>query len=84
MHLAGGGFASTARLAKSSPDMWVPIFTENREAIIDVLDEYIENVILFKHAIKSANADVVRTLITQANRVRGVLEEKEKKSKNKR
>ena len=64
--------------------MWVPIFTENREAIIDVLDEYIENVILFKHAIKSANADVVRTLITQANRVRGVLEEKEKKSKNKR
>lgn len=84
MHLAGGGFASTARLAKSSPDMWVPIFTENREAIIDVLDEYIENVILFKHAIKSANADVVRTLISQANRVRGVLEEKEKKSKNKR
>ena len=77
-NLAAGGFASTARLAKSSADMWVPIFTENKDAVIDVLDEYIENLILFKHAIKSSNADVVRTLITQANKVKEVLDKKDK------
>ncbi|MDD4819988.1 MAG: prephenate dehydrogenase [Flavobacteriales bacterium] len=77
-NLAAGGFASTARLAKSSADMWVPIFTENKDAVVDVLDEYIENLILFKHAIKSSNADVVRTLITQANKVREVLDRNKK------
>lgn len=77
-NLAAGGFDSTARLAKSNADMWEPIFLENRQAILEVIDEYIENMILFKHAIKSANAEVVRTLIRQANKVREVLD-KEKK-----
>ena len=77
-NLAAGGFSSTARLAKSSAAMWEPIFLENREAILDVIDEYIENMILFKHAIKSANGEVVRTLIRQANKVREVLEREKK------
>lgn len=80
--LAAGGFDSTARLAKSSASMWEPIFLENRAAIIDVLDEYIENIILFKHAIKSGNGQVIRTLIGQANKVREVLD-KDKKNKGK-
>lgn len=80
--LAAGGFDSTARLAKSSASMWEPIFLENRTAIIDVLDEYIENIILFKHAIKSGNGQVIRTLIGQANKVREVLD-KDKKNKEK-
>ena len=62
--------------------MWEPIFLENRTAIIDVLDEYIENIILFKHAIKSGNGQVIRTLIGQANKVREVLD-KDKKNKEK-
>ena len=76
-NLAAGGFDSTARLAKSGASMWEPIFLENREAVLDVIDEYIENMILFKHAIKSANGEVIRTLITQANKVREVLDKKD-------
>lgn len=39
--LASSGFASTVRLAKSSPDMWTPIFRQNRDNVLDVLDEHI-------------------------------------------
>ncbi len=78
-NLAAGGFDSTARLAKSSASMWEPIFLENRDAVLDVIDEYIENMILFKHAIKSANGEVIRTLIGQANKVREVLDKQQKK-----
>lgn len=77
-NLAAGGFDSTARLAKSSAEMWEPIFLENRQAILDVIDEYIENIILFKHAIKSGNGEVIRTLIRQANKVREVLDKGKK------
>ena len=40
--LAGGGFESTVRLAKSSSETWAPIFLENSKYIIEVLDNYIE------------------------------------------
>ena len=46
--------------------------------ILDVIDEYIENIILFKHAIKSGNGEVIRTLIRQANKVREVLDKGKK------
>lgn len=78
--LAAGGFDSTARLAKSGAEMWEPIFLQNKDAVLDVIDEYIENMILFKHAIKSQNGEVIRTLIRQANKVREVLD-KNKKTK---
>jgi prephenate dehydrogenase len=71
--LASGGFRSTVRLAKSNKDTWGAIFTQNKEQILDVIDDYIENMILFKHAIKSNNTEVVKTLIKQANEVNKVI-----------
>ncbi len=46
--MAGSGFASTVRLAKSSPQTWTPIFLENKEPILQSLDEYIDNLNSFK------------------------------------
>ena len=46
--LASGGFDSTVRLAKSSPDMWVPIFRQNRDNVLDVLDEHINQLARFR------------------------------------
>ncbi len=46
--LAGGGFESTVRLAKSNPAMWVPIFMQNRENVLDVLNEHISQLRKFK------------------------------------
>ena len=68
--LASGGFRSTVRLAKST---WEAIFSQNKENVLEVMDDYIENMILFKHAIKSGNTEVVKTLIRQANEVKKVL-----------
>ena len=46
--MAGSGFASTVRLAKSSPAMWTPIFEQNKTNVIETLDEYISNLQQFK------------------------------------
>ena len=46
--LAGGGFESTVRLAKSNPAMWAPIFMQNRENVLDVLNEHISQLRKFK------------------------------------
>jgi prephenate dehydrogenase len=46
--LAGSGFESTVRLAKSSPEMWTPIFEQNKENVIEILDAYIKNLEHFK------------------------------------
>ncbi|MEN8138438.1 MAG: prephenate dehydrogenase [Bacteroidota bacterium] len=71
--LASGGFRSTVRLAKSNQHTWEAIFSQNKDNVLEVMDDYIENMILFKHAIKSGNTDVVKTLIKQANEVKKVL-----------
>ena len=73
--LASGGFESTVRLAKSNQNTWEAIFSANKDNVLEVMDDYIENMILFKHAIKSGNSEVVKTLIRQANEVKKVLKE---------
>jgi prephenate dehydrogenase len=73
MNLAGGGFASTVRLAKSSANMWVPVFEQNASCILEVLNTYIEKLNLFKHHIESNNREGMKTLITEANNIQKVL-----------
>ncbi|MEO0902707.1 MAG: prephenate dehydrogenase, partial [Bacteroidota bacterium] len=46
--MAGSGFESTVRLAKSSPDMWTPIFEQNKDNVVETLEEYIQNLEQFK------------------------------------
>jgi len=71
--LASGGFESTVRLAKSNYNTWGEIFTANKDNILEVIDDYIENMFLFKHAINSGNTEIIKTLIKQANEVKKVL-----------
>lgn len=71
--LASSGFASTVRLGKSSPDMWVPIFKENKENVLDVLNEHISQLRKFKSALEKENYDFLRELIVSANRIRKIL-----------
>ena len=71
--LASGGFSSTVRLAKSNADMWVPIFTQNRENLLHVMDTYIEKMQEFREAIDSFDEDKVRALIGEANRIKKII-----------
>ena len=66
--LAGGGFESTVRLAKSNPAMWVPIFMQNRENVLDVLNEHISQLRKFKACLEKENYEYLQELIENANK----------------
>jgi len=72
--LAGGGFESTVRLAKSSPAMWGPIFMQNRENVLDVLNEHIMQLRKFKSCLEKENYAYLMELMENANKIRRILE----------
>ncbi len=72
-HLASGGFNSTVRIAKSSADMWVPIFDDNKDNVMTVLNTYIENLQEFKRLLENDDIAGMNEYITKANRIRKVL-----------
>src|SRR5690606_7143 len=61
--LAGSGFESTVRLAKSSPDMWTPIFKQNRENVLEVLEEHIKQLKKLYDKIDSEDYEGLHKLI---------------------
>lgn len=71
--LAGSGFASTVRLAKSSPDMWAPIFEQNVEYLSQALLEYIMHLQRFHYHLMKKDTTEVHRIMTQANDIRRVL-----------
>ena len=71
--LASSGFSSTVRLAKSHPEMWVPIFKQNKENVLDVLNEHISQLRKFKSALEKDNDELLEELIRNANKIRGIL-----------
>jgi prephenate dehydrogenase len=72
--LASGGFQSTVRLAKSSPEMWSPIFWQNRDYIDEALEVYIHHLQEFRESLKNNNIKRLTELMVNANKIRGVLE----------
>ncbi len=72
--LASGGFNSTVRLAKSSPEMWAPIFWQNRDYMIEAVEVYIRHLKEFRDSLKHNDQELMLKLIESANRIRGILE----------
>jgi prephenate dehydrogenase len=73
LKLAAGGFESTVRLAKSNADTWAPIFLQNSEYIIEVLDNYLEKMNLFRKYIIEKNPEGLKELMNEANKIRKIL-----------
>ena len=71
--LASGGFESTVRLAKSNPSMWVPIFMENRDNVLDVLNEHISQLRKFKACLEKENYEYLKDLIEHANMIKRII-----------
>jgi prephenate dehydrogenase len=71
--MAGSGFASTVRLAKSSPEMWTPIFKQNKENVIETLEEYINNLIHFKDMMKQDDFDAIFNEMKNTNYIKDIL-----------
>lgn len=69
LNMAGSGFASTVRLAKSSPEMWNPIFQQNKKHVVNALDAYIERLVEFKNNIETDNYNKLHNMMTEANKI---------------
>lgn len=72
--LAGSGFASTVRLAKSSPDMWAPIFEQNAHFLSHALGEYIKHLQHFQECLQNKDTAQLYQMMAQANLIRPILE----------
>jgi prephenate dehydrogenase len=71
--LAGGGFASTVRLAKSAPATWVPIFRQNRENVLDVLDEHLHQLQKLRSLLAGEDYAGLTEQLEQANQIRKII-----------
>ena len=71
--LASGGFSSTVRLAKSNPDMWIPILSQNRDNVLRVMDTYIDKMQEFRKAIDEGDEARIRELILEANKIKKII-----------
>jgi prephenate dehydrogenase len=71
--MAGSGFASTVRLAKSSPAMWMPIFKQNKENVIETLDEYINNLKQFKELMEQDKFSEIYKEMESTNYIKQIL-----------
>ncbi len=71
--LAGSGFQSTVRLAKSSPDMWTPIFKQNRANVLEVLEEHIKQLQHIYDKIEQEDYDAVHKWIKKSNKIKRII-----------
>ena len=71
--LAGGGFDSAVRLAKSNPSMWAPIFLQNKDNILEVLTEHISQLEKFKKSLEQSDAENLVALMQHANEISRIL-----------
>jgi prephenate dehydrogenase len=72
--LASAGFESTVRLAKSNAAMWVPVLMQNRENVLDVLNEHLSQLRKFKACLEKENYEYLQELIENANKIRRIIE----------
>jgi prephenate dehydrogenase len=71
--MAGSGFESTVRLAKSSPAMWTPIFKQNRKQVVKTLEEYISNLSKFKELLEKEDYDAIYNEMQSVNKIKEIL-----------
>jgi prephenate dehydrogenase len=74
--MAGSGFESTVRLAKSSPAMWTPIFKQNKKQVVKSLEEYIANLSQFKDLLENENYEQIFYEMENTNRIKEILKGK--------
>jgi prephenate dehydrogenase len=72
--MASAGFESTVRLAKSNPEMWTPILMQNRENVLDVLNEHISQLRKFKSCLEKENWEYLNELMSNANQIRRIIQ----------
>jgi prephenate dehydrogenase len=73
LSIASAGFESTVRLAKSNGETWAPIFVENSQPILEVMDTYIDKMNEFRKMILEKDINGLKNLMEEANKIRKIL-----------
>lgn len=71
--MAGSGFESTVRLAKSSPAMWTPIFKQNKQQVLEGLEEYIANLTQFRDLLVKDDFNAIHDEMQSVNKIKEIL-----------
>ena len=79
--LAGSGFESTVRLAKSLPETWTPIFLQNKNNLVLAIEEYVSNLNDLKKIIKNNDGDKLSSILNDTNRIKEILSNKSENGK---
>ena len=75
MKYSAGGFRDFTRIAASDPTMWRDIFLANKEAVLDVLGRFTEDLQALSRAIRWDEGDKLHELFTRTREIRrGVIE----------
>lgn len=74
LDLAGSGFASTVRLAKSSPEMWTPIFLKNKAAVLESLDSYLNRIKEFRELLDQEDETGIKDYLAEGRAIRKILD----------
>ncbi len=72
--MAGGGFRSMSRIAKSSPTMWEDIFRQNKDNVLDSLEIFEKELSSLKKAIKQDDWDSVNTQLKEGRKLHDIFE----------
>ncbi len=73
LELAGSGFASTVRLAKSSPEMWTPIFMENKEMVLEAMDAFQSQLDQLKQYLKENDQTQIHRFLEEGRAIKRVI-----------
>lgn len=73
LELAGSGFASTVRLAKSSPDMWVPIFLDNKKEVLEAVDNYSTQIKKFKELLEADDYEGLTEFLNKGREIKRII-----------
>jgi len=79
---SAGGFRDFTRIAASSPVMWRDIFLANREAVLDTLQRFSEDLSLLQRAIRLGDGEVLFDLFSRTSAIRrGIVQQGQDTSK---
>ena len=73
LRFAAGGFRDFTRIAASDPTMWRDVFLNNREAVLEVLQRFQEDLFYLQRAIRWGEADKLFDLFTRTREIRRAL-----------
>jgi cyclohexadieny/prephenate dehydrogenase len=67
---SAGGFRDFTRIAASDPVMWRDVFLNNREAVLELLGRFTEDLVALQRAIRWSDGDALESLFTRTRAIR--------------